>query len=290
MQVFSFLFIYKIKVRTKTLNMKKTFYLLALGLLATTFTLTSCLNDDCDDDPYYVICPIDRPNALVTVKPNADNTEFRMQLTDDIVLWPVNMRQSPFGTKEVRALLNYRNPTEKEMKDGGFAPDVPCVYVNWIDSILTKPVIVSFSNAEENQQKYGSDPLEIVDDWVTVDEDGYLTLRIRTRLGGHQKHIVNLVHRTDVNTPNYFTLYHNAQGDTNGQMGDALVAFNLSNVLTRPDTVLNPGDTAPEGNGVMETLTLEWQSYTGTKTARFKFRSGNPSTEELNGLVNRCFK
>ena len=48
--------------------------------------------------------------------------------------------------------------------------------------------------------------------------------------------------------------------------------------------------TAPEGNGVMETLTLEWQSYTGTKTARFKIRSGNPSTEELNGLVNRCFK
>lgn len=270
--------------------MKKTFYLLALGLLATTFTLTSCLNDDCDDDPYYVICPIDRPNALVTVKPNADNTEFRMQLTDEIVLWPVNMRQSPFGTKEVRALLNYRNPTEKEMKDGGFAPDVPCVYVNWIDSILTKPVIVSFSSAEENQQKYGSDPLEIVDDWMTVAEDGYLTLRIRTRLGGHQKHIVNLVHRTDVNTPNYFTLYHNAQGDTNGQMEDALVAFNLSNVLTRLDTVLNPGDTAPEGNGVMETLTLEWQSYTGTKTARFKFRSGNPSTEELNGLVNRCFK
>ncbi len=289
MQVFSFLFIYKIKVRTKTLNMKKTFYLLALGLLATTFTLTSCLNDDCDD-PYYVICPIDRPNALVTVKPNADNTEFRMQLTDDIVLWPVNMRQSPFGTKEVRALLNYRNPTEKEMKDGGFASDMPCVYVNWIDSILTKPVIVSFSSAEENQQKYGSDPLEIVDDWMTVAEDGYLTLRIRTRLGGHQKHIVNLVHRTDVNTPNYFTLYHNAQGDTNGQMEDALVAFNLSTVLTRLDTVLNPGDTAPEGNGVMETLTLEWQSYTGTKTARFKFRSGNPSTEELNGLVNRCFK
>lgn len=271
------------------MNMKKTIYLLALGLLASTFTLTSCLNDDCDD-PYHVICPIDRPNALVTVKPNADNTEFRMQLTNDIVVWPVNMRRSPFGTKEVRALVNYRNPTEREMKEGGFAPDMPCVYVNWIDSILTKPMVVSFATAEENQQIYGSDPLEIVDDWVTVAEDGYLTLRIRTRLGGYQKHIVNLVLRTDVNTPYYFTLYHNAQGDTNGQMGDALVAFNLSSVLAGLDTELNPGDAAPEGNGKVETLTLEWQSFTGTKTARFKFRSGNDSTEKLEGLVNRCFE
>lgn len=289
MQVFSLFIIYKTKAITNTQNMKKTFYLLALGLLATAFTLTSCLNNDCDD-PYLAVCPIDRPNALVTVKPNADNTAFWMQLTDDIVLWPVNMRQSPFGTKEVRALLNYRMPTKEELEKGGIFGGISCVYVNWIDSILTKPVVVNFASDEENRQKYGSDPLEIVDDWVTVAEDGYLTLRIRTRLGGHQKHIVNLVHRTDVNTPYYFTLYHNAQGDTNGQMGDALVAFNISTELTKLDTVLNPGDDAPEGNGNVDTLTLEWQSYTGTKTARFKFRSGNASPEKLEGLVNRCFE
>ena len=272
MQVSTLFIIYKTKAKTKTLIMKQTIYLMALGLLATTLTLTSCLNDSCDD-PYYVVCPNDRPNALVTVKPNADNTAFWMQLTDDIVLWP-----------------NYRKPTEEELEKGGIFGGISCVYVNWIDSILTKPVVVNLASDEENRQKYGSDPLEIVDDWVTVAEDGYLTLRIRTRLGGHQKHIVNLVHRTDVNTPYYFTLYHNAQGDTNGQMGDALVAFNISTELTKLDTVLNPGDDAPEGNGNVETLTLEWQSYTGTKTARFKFRSGNASPEKLEGLVNRCFE
>ena len=99
--------------------MKKSIYLLALGLLTTTFMFTSCCDDCCDDGPYLAICPVEHPNALVTVKPNADNTEFRMQLTDDIVLWPVNMRRSPFGTKEVRALVNYRQPTEKEMMEGG---------------------------------------------------------------------------------------------------------------------------------------------------------------------------
>ena len=126
MQVFSPFIIYKTKAKTKTLIMKQTIYLMAFGLLATAFTLTSCLNDSCDD-PYYVVCPNDRPNALVTVKPNADNTAFWMQLTDDIVLWPVNMRQSPFGTKEVRALLNYRKPTEEELEKGGIFGGISCV-------------------------------------------------------------------------------------------------------------------------------------------------------------------
>ena len=263
--------------------------MMGLGMMAITLSFQSCWDDD-DDCPRHVICPVEQPNALVTVKPNADDTAFRMQLNDSTQLWPVNMRQSPFGSKEVRALVNYRKPTEEELEKGGIFGGISCVYVNWIDSILTKPVVVNFASDEENRQKYGSDPLEIVDDWVTVAEDGYLTLRIRTRLGGHQKHIVNLVHRTDVNTPYYFTLYHNAQGDTNGQMGDALVAFNISTELTKLDTVINPDDDAPEGNGNVDTLTLEWQSYTGTKTARFKFRSGNASPEKLEGLVNRCFE
>ena len=271
--------------------MKKSIYLLALGLLTTTFMFTSCCDDCCDDGPYLAICPVEHPNALVTVKPNADNTEFRMQLTDDIVLWPVNMRRSPFGTKEVRALVNYRQPTEKEMMEGGILADMRCVYVNWIDSILTKPVVVNFASGEENKKKYGSDPIEVVDDWVTVAEDGYLTLRLRTRMSGKKKHIVNLVHRTDVNTPNYFTLYHNAQGDVNGQIVDGLVAFNLSTELTKLDMVLdNPDDAVAEANGGVTTLTLEWQSYTGTKTAQFKIRSGSASTEELDGLSNRCFE
>ena len=143
------------------------------------------------------------------------------------------------------------------------------MYVNWIDSILTKPMIEGFGSAEENLQKYGSDPLEIIDDWVTLVEDGYLTLRIRTRWGGNVKHIVNLVHRTDVNTPNYFTLYHNAKGDVNGRVGDAIVAFKLADWITA------------ENHSGIETLTLEWQSYSGTKTAQFKFRPHGATSTDL---------
>ena len=127
-------------------------------------------------------------------------------------------------------------------------------------------------SAEENLRKYGSDPLEVVDDWVTLVEDGYLTLRLRTRWGGNTKHVVNLVHRQDVNTPYYFTLYQDAKGDTRGQMGDALVAFKLA------DNVI------PRQNYHEETLTLEWLSYSGTKTAQFKFRPGNARRENTEGV------
>ena len=233
----------------------KFFILTCLGLMASAFTLQSCLDDD--DDACYVICPVEQPNALVTVKPIADkNNAFFMQLDDSTAIWPVNLRQSPFGNKEVRALINFRKPTEEEISKSGLEGNKEYfVFVNWIDSILTKPMVESMGSAEENLRKYG-----------------YLTLRLRTRWGGNTKHVVNLVHRQDVNTPYYFTLYQDAKGDTRGQMGDALVAFKLA------DNVI------PRQNYHEETLTLEWLSYSGTKTAQFKFRPGNARRENTEGV------
>ncbi len=53
------------------------------------------------------------------------------------------------------------------------------VNVNWIDSILTKKPVLCLDSSEENHAKYGHDAVDIVRDWVTVVEDGYLTLRFR---------------------------------------------------------------------------------------------------------------
>ncbi|MCR5130291.1 MAG: NigD-like protein [Prevotella sp.] len=247
--------------------MKKMYLLLTgLGLMASTFALQSCLDDDDDN---YVICPTDYPNALVTVSPDTDNTAFFMHLDDSTTLWPVNMRQSPFGTKEVRALVNFRTPTKTELEKGGIYADMPCVFVNWIDSIRTKPTSANM-NEKENLKQYGSNPVEIINDWVTIAEDGYLTLRFRTIWGRTGTiHRLNLVYRTDVNTPYYFTLYHDAQGDTIGQVGDALIAFKL------------PGELAETGQQDRE-LTLEWNSFSGKKTAKFKFRPKQVITNEQN--------
>ncbi len=222
---------------------KKAF--LALGLMAGLVTLQSC-NDD-DDDYYYY--PNYLPNALVTVRPSSDGS-FTMQLDDSTTLIPANMQKSPFGSKEVRALVSC-------YKSGSTTGNNNQVNIAWIDSIRTKqPVVTTGTNDDKT---YGNDPIEVVRDWVTVAEDGYLTLRFRTRWGNQgQVHYINLVTGTNPNDPFDLVLRQNAQGDTYGQMGDALIAFNL-NDLKRI-------------HGDKVKLTLHWNSYSGKKSTTFDLR------------------
>lgn len=81
---------------------------LVVGVMAATCFMgfQSCLDDD-DDYPYSKVLP----NALVTVKPVDDGSYF-LQLDDSTTLLPVNMTSSPFGQKEVRALVNFDETNE----------------------------------------------------------------------------------------------------------------------------------------------------------------------------------
>ena len=74
--------------------------LASVAVLASVMIFQSCLDDDDNDYYRYAL-----PNALVTVKPVADNSFF-MQLDDSTTLLPVNMKNSPYGEKEVR-LVKY---------------------------------------------------------------------------------------------------------------------------------------------------------------------------------------
>lgn len=210
-------------------------------------SLHSCDNNDYYDYGYM------RPTALVTVRPQADGTFF-MQLDDFSVLYPENMSESPFGKKEVRALVNYTVNAADEDTRTAYAN----VNINWIDSIRTKQPVADLGETDNNVT-YGTDPIEIVRDWVTVAEDGYLTLRIRTRWGQRCKpHIINLVQGVNPENPYEFDLHHNAQGDTYGDMGDALIAFNLNDL--------------PRDNGNEVTIKLNWRSFTGYKSTEFSLR------------------
>ena len=104
------------------------------------------------------------------------------------------------------------------------------------------------------------DPIEIVKDWVNIAEDGYLTLRFRTRWGNNGvAHFVNLFTGVNPDDPYEVEFRHNAFGDVNGVWGDALVAFRLSDL---PDT---------EGKTVK--LTLKYKSFSGEKSIQFDYCS-----------------
>ena len=143
--------------------------LASVAVIASVMIFQSCLDDD--DNGYYRYA---QPNALVTVKPLADNSFF-MQLDDSTTLLPVNMKNSPYGEKEVRALVNFEQVNESS---GEYDK---AVHINWIDSILTKPIAADLG--DENDEVYGTDPVDMINDWVTIAEDGYLTLRFRTVWG-----------------------------------------------------------------------------------------------------------
>ncbi len=209
-----------------------------LGTLILSSSLSSCTDND---DNMALL----QPTALVTVRPT-DSGEFTLQLDNTTVLYPSNMKSSPFGDKEVRALVNY---TEE-----GHSGDARSIHINWIDSIRTKKPVPDLGI--ENDDRYGNDAIEIVKDWVTIAEDGYLTLRIRTQWGiANRKHYINLL--TDVNPDNPYEveLRHDANGDIGGTMGDALIAFNLNDL--------------PVKDGQNVKLKLKWKSFSGPKSTEF---------------------
>ena len=147
------------------MNRMKNWITGVLGLFLLSVALGACSNDD--DDDYLRIMP----NALVTVKTNGDNCYF--QLDDSTTLLPANINGKLYDGKEVRALVNYTITDQKSDSYDGV------VNVNWIDSILTKKPVPYLATSAENDAKYGNDAIDIVRDWVTIAEDGYLTLRFR---------------------------------------------------------------------------------------------------------------
>lgn len=233
--------------------------LLAMAMCLSAFTFQSCNTDD--DDWQQNL-----PNALVTVKQNGDATY--LQLDDNTTLLAKNLSKHPFGGKQVRALVNYSTTNEKSNDYN------QVVNINWIDSILTKKPVPYLATPAENDEKYGNDEVDIVRDWVTVAEDGYLTLRFRAFWGGVKPHYINLVTGVNPENPYEVELRHNQNGDPMYRMGDALVAFDLNDAL--PDT---------EGKTVK--LTIRWKSSNGDKKVDFDYcsRKAITSTQMLNGFT-----
>lgn len=220
--------------------MKKNIISTAVACVGMMLMLPACTSNDNTMDLYW-------PTALVTVCPNEDGS-FVMQLDNETKLVPTNLSVSPFGKKEVRALVNYTETVASDTDS-----KIRNVQVNWLDSIRTKLPVESLGS--DNDSKYGNDPIEIVNDWVTIAEDGYLTLRIRTLWGmSNAKHVVNLLTGTNPADPCELEIRHDAQGDIYGHWGDALIAFNLNNLPTTD----NPAK-----------IKLKWRSFSGDKTAEF---------------------
>lgn len=228
-----------------TMN-KWTKTLLLTVTLSSTLALQSCLNDD---DYVY---NLGNYEGIVTAKTDTDGTFF-LQLDDSTTMLPVNIASSPFGEKEVRALINF-DYTEDPAGTYDRA-----AHIYWMDSILTKPIAADLG--EKNDSVYGTDPIDIVRDRFNIAEDGYLSLHFRFITGNRgTKHFINLLPTNNPNNPYEVEFRHNAYGDNYGGQADGMAAFKLD-------------DTLPDTEGKTVKLTLKWKSYHGEKEIEFDYCS-----------------
>lgn len=240
--------------------------LLIVAISIMGMTMLSC--DNANEE--FPVFPLNRPNALVTLKPTADGSSFFMQLDDSTKITATNIKQAPYGNKEVRAFINFRLLTQPDNKRSYN------VYVNWVDSILTKPM-VNGSEMGAELISNGQDPVEILREW-TVSEDGYLTIHFRTQwAASNTPHIVNLVAANPAE-PYELTFCHNAQGVKGGYWGDGIVAFRL--------------DQLPDTKGKTVNMTLIWKSFSGKKNVNFKYctRKGTVKIEGLSFAASGQFE
>lgn len=213
--------------------MKKKFLFLMAAIAAS--VVSSCSLEKGYDVNYI--------NALVTVK--NDDSKCMLQIDDNTRVYPANLSKDIFGGKQVRALTKIAlGPDEKSLVDG------QTVNVMWIDSVLTKKVITSDKTVD-----YGKDPVNIYNDWLTVAEDGYVTLHISSFIS-RAPHYVNLVSGTNIENPYELVFHHDARGDMDGMLKDAIVAFDIRDIL-------------PKTAGEVE-LTIRFDSFNGPKSFKLK--------------------
>lgn len=226
----------------------KRFFSYAALVLALSCSLISCSKDDSSS---YV-------DAIVTVKPTADGS-FYLQLDNDTKVLPLNLSQSPFGTKQVRALT-----TLKDLKEMTGGECDASAQVCWIDSVLTKSPVLPLDS--ESGYGYGNDPIDILGTWTTVLEDNYLTLSFRAVAGpGSGIHRVNLVYGINPDDP-YEVRFTHDMNDPSGLIDRSftgIVAFDLTGI---------PGLCSEES----ATVTVRYRSAGGDeRTILFSYPEGN---------------
>lgn len=226
--------------------MKNNLFIGIAAILAISI-FSSCSHDKDNSKSYR--------EAIVTVKP-LDNGSFYMQLTDNEMLCPEGYLKSPYRDKELRAYVIYSYT-------GLTDPDYgKVVTIERMDSIRTKsPVAYNGETEDELVQMYGNDPLEIMNNWITGVEDGYLTLNIMMHWSwsGVVQHSIDLITGMNPDDPYEVRLMHNANNDISQRDGFSTVAFRLGSL---PDT-----------DGKTVKLTLKWKAFGQEKSTSFNYRT-----------------
>ena len=183
--------------------------------------------------------------AIVSVKQSPTDTLY-FQVDDTTRLFPRNFTDEKLVGERIVCDISVYN---KVMGSYGYVTDV-----NYYDSIDNGEFTADVSAP-------GDDGLDIVFDWMTGAEDGYLTLHYSTWWGDEGiRHRFRLIAGTNPEDPYELVLRHDAAGDKHQEQGESLVYFDIN--------------TLPETGDEYKILTLKWKDCAGkTESHKFRFKS-----------------
>ena len=162
------------------------------------------------------------------------------------IMNPKEVEDIPDGT---RVFLQYRYVVAPTVTVASFCVDG--ILVEW-----ASPLEVGVVRYEMSAQ--ACDPIDIITDWMTSLEDGFLTLHYTIQASGSVKHDFSLYPGVD---PHSYRLVHDAHGEIKGTQTDGLVCFDVAGLL--PETGEEPVELSLEYIDLQNTtkrLTVEYQS------------------------------
>ena len=187
--------------------------------------------------------------------------------SDDLAIGTVRSRD---GVRYIRldgqSCSQVMNPKEiADIKDGTRVfLQYRYVVASSIADFCTDAILVEWASPLEmgeiryDMQARTGDPVDILMDWITSLEDGFLTLHYSIPASGSVKHGFSIYPGVETNT---YRLVHEANGDSKGSLTDGIICFDVSGVL--PDT---EGKTVElhldyiDLNKTKKRLTIEYQS------------------------------
>ena len=177
-------------------------------------------------------------NAIVTVKQTPGGRIF-FQLDDNNVLYPTNYSEPYTGMRRIICGISTRRGSNE------------CL-VEWMD-FLVKGDISYADDAID-------DGLDILDDWITSVEDGFLTIHYSAWWGDGTVPHLFLVKPSG--NAYELTVVHQMNGDEPLEKGDGIIYFDLDGIL--PDT-----------EGAYKDLAVNWKTCDAkseSKTYRYRTR------------------
>ena len=224
--------------------MNKRLLILLLLTAVMPLLLYSCMKESVEK-PYFDGETADFM-AILTIKKTPTDTVY-FQLDDSTTIYAANYQNRFTRMEKVFCDIAVTNRPEGRFKYTG--------NISWLEPVDQGQVTADASVG-------GNLGLDIINDWMTGAEDGYLTLHYNTWWGSSPvQHKMYLITGTNPADPYELVLKQDSCGDKRDEEGDALVCFDINSL---PDT----GDEYKE-------LTLKWTSSGGAtaeKTFRFKTR------------------